>query len=210
VRSNKPPRLATWLLVRLASGKTRESLIGDLIEQHRNGRSAWWYWRQALGSIVTGAGSDIRDHKLLAVRAVLVGLAAMWAFGALARFSLQILWVFSSGGVYLGGHWVRLDYSWSRYRMYIAFLLTLLGSAGSGWIVGRFHRDHQTPMVFAFVISVVLGALVELLIQVSVVGWTVSPVVRYPQTLVLWFVLAPISIVIGSMIASHPRPIAFR
>jgi hypothetical protein len=210
VRSKLPPRLATWLLGRLASGQTRESLIGDLIEQYRNGRSASWYWRQTLGSIVTGAWGEVCDHKLLATRAALVGLATMWAFGAVARFLLQILWVLTSGGVYLGGHWVRLDYGWIHYRMYMAFLLTLLGSAGSGWIVGRFHRDHQAPMVFAFVISVILGALVELLIQVGVVGWTISPVARYPQTLVLWFVLAPISIVIGSMIASRPRPIAFR
>jgi hypothetical protein len=198
------------LLVRLASGKTCESLVGDLIEQYRNGRSGSWYWRQALGSIVTGAGGDVRDHKLLAIRAVLVGLAAMWAFGALARFSLQILWVFSSGGVYLGGHWVRLDYGWIRYRMYMAFLLTLLGSAGSGWIVGRFHRDHQAPMVFAFVVAVVLAAMVQLATQVRLVGWTIRPVVQYPQAVLLFFVLVPMSILLGSFLAPGPRSIPIR
>ena len=208
--TTQPPRLATWLLVRLASNEKRESLIGDLAEQYRSGRSASWYWRQTLGSIATGAWGEVRDHKLLATRAVLVGLAAMWAFGAVARFVLQIFWVLTSGGVYIGGHWVRLDYGWFRYRMYIAFLLTLLGSAGSGWIVGRFHRNHHTPMVFAFAISVVLGALVEILIQVSVVGWTISPLVRYPQTLVLWFVLAPISIIFGGVMSLGPLEVFFQ
>ena len=152
-------------------------------------------------SILVVAARETLDHKLLALRAVLVGLASMWVFGALTRFVLQIVWVFAGGGVYLGGHWITLDYRWIRHRMYIAFLLTLLGSAGSGWIVGRFDRNHQTPMVFAFAVSVVLGALLQLLIQVRVVGWTISPLVRYPQTLVLWFALVPISILGGGLMS---------
>ena len=48
----QPPRVAAWLLERLASGPTRESLIGDLAEQYRRGRSSAWYWRQTLGSIL--------------------------------------------------------------------------------------------------------------------------------------------------------------
>jgi hypothetical protein len=206
----QPPRFATWLLERLVSDEKRESLVGDLLEQYTHGRSAGWYWRQAIGSILAGSAREIRDHKLLAVRAVFVGLAAMWVFGFAARFSLQVLWTLASGGVYIGGHWIRLDYGWIRNRMYIAFLLTLFGSAASGWIVGRLHRDREAPMVFAFAISVVLGALVQLLIEVRVVGWTISPLVRYPQTLVLWFVLAPISILFGGVMSLEPLEVFFQ
>ena len=210
MRVTQPPRVATWLLERLASGEKRESLVGDLIEQYQDGRSASWYWRQALGSIVTGAASGVRDHKLLALRAVAIGLASMWAFGALARFLLQILWVLSSGGVYFGSHWIRLDYEWIRYRVYIAFLLTLLGSAGSGWIVGRFHRDQQAPMVFAFLVSVVLGSFVQLAIQVRLVGWSIRPFTQYPLLVLLFFVSVPISILLGSFLAPGSRPIPLR
>jgi hypothetical protein len=47
----KPPALATWLLNRLAPGERRESLIGDLIEQHQRGRSSAWYWRQTVSAM---------------------------------------------------------------------------------------------------------------------------------------------------------------
>jgi hypothetical protein len=57
---SQPPRLATWLLQHLASSPRRESLVGDLIEQYRNGRSATWYWRQVLTAILVGATRDVR------------------------------------------------------------------------------------------------------------------------------------------------------
>ena len=65
-------------------------------------------------------------------------------------------------------------------------------------------------MVFVFALSVVLGALVQLLIEVRVVGWTISPLVRYPQTLVLWFVLAPISIIFGGLMSLRPLEVFFQ
>lgn len=199
MRVTQPPRVATWLVERLVSGEKRESLVGDLIEQHHNGRSASWYWRQVLTAIPAGAATDIRGHKLLAVRAVLVGFASMWAFSALARFSLQILWALSSGGVYVGGYWIRLDYSWTRHARDIAFLLTSMGSAGSGWIVGRFHRDHQASMVVAFLVSVVLAAAVQLVLVVRLVGWAIRPLSQYPLMVLLFFVAVPISILLGGL-----------
>ena len=53
MKASHPPALATWLLTKLASGDKRESMIGDLIEQHQRGRSSAWYWRQAIGVIAT-------------------------------------------------------------------------------------------------------------------------------------------------------------
>jgi hypothetical protein len=201
VHSNQPPRLATWLLERLTSDEKRESLIGDLLEQYVHGRSAAWYWRQAIGSILAGSVRDIRDHKLLAVRAVLVGLAAMSVFGALDRFFLQVVSVLASGGIYFGGHWVTLDYGWMRNRLYIAFLLALLGAAASGWIVGRLHRRHQMPMVFAFLVSVVLASMLQMAIQVMLVGWTIRPIVQYSQTIVVVFVFVPCCILLGGLMS---------
>jgi len=47
-----PPRLATWLLHRLAVGRHCESLEGDLIERYARGRSNLWYWREVAMAIV--------------------------------------------------------------------------------------------------------------------------------------------------------------
>jgi hypothetical protein len=208
--SNQPPRFATWLLERTTSDEKRESLIGDLLEQFVHGRSAAWYWRQAIGSILAGSARDIRDHKLLAVRAVSVGLASMWVFSAVVRFALQVLWVLASGGVYIGGHWIRLDYGWIRYRMYIAFLLTLFGSAASGWIVGRMHRDRQAPMVLAYLTSALVAAIVQMAVQIRLIGWTIRPVAQYPQTIVLFFVLVPIAILVGGVMSLRPLEVSFQ
>jgi hypothetical protein len=88
MRSHQPPRLAAWLLERLASGPTRESLIGDLEEKYRRGRSPVWYWRQAIMAMLLSAGRDIRDHRLIALRAVVI----TWMF--------LIPWVFFTGWAY--------------------------------------------------------------------------------------------------------------
>jgi hypothetical protein len=69
MNSTHPPPLATWLLQRFGA---KEALVGDLIERYQRGRSIGWYWRQVLPAILATAYQDIRDHKWLAVRAILM------------------------------------------------------------------------------------------------------------------------------------------
>jgi hypothetical protein len=57
-----PPRLATWLLKHFAPTYRRDSLLGDLLEEYQDGRSAAWYWRQ------TGAALLISCPRLFEVR----------------------------------------------------------------------------------------------------------------------------------------------
>src|SRR5437773_2937636 len=99
MRTSQPPRVATWLVYRLASGPKRESLIGDLIEQHHRGRSAVWYWGQVLSAILAGAARDARAHKMLTIRGVIVGLAFLVLFKGFIQVPLTRLddWLFVTG-----------------------------------------------------------------------------------------------------------------
>jgi hypothetical protein len=67
VNKSNPPRVAHWLLERCTSGSQRESLIGDMLEQHQRGRSATWYWRQTITAIAFSFAADVWQHKWLAV-----------------------------------------------------------------------------------------------------------------------------------------------
>jgi len=58
MKASHPPILATKLLGQLVSGPHGDALAGDLIEQYRQGRSAVWFWRQALLAIVVSFTKD--------------------------------------------------------------------------------------------------------------------------------------------------------
>ena len=67
----QPPALATWLLKRAARGN--EALVGDLLEEYRRGRSAVWYWRQVLTTVVVGRSKPT---------ALALGVVAVYAIGS--------------------------------------------------------------------------------------------------------------------------------
>jgi len=52
------PVFATKLLRHLVSGPHGDALAGDLVEQYRQGRSAVWFWRQALWAIIVSFAKD--------------------------------------------------------------------------------------------------------------------------------------------------------
>src|SRR2546425_2422723 len=79
-------------MARLAPGERNESLAGDLIEEYQRRRSRAWYWKQVVSAIALEAARDIRAHRLLALRAVVTGFAALSACSwLLTRFGLNVL-----------------------------------------------------------------------------------------------------------------------
>ena len=78
MRPTDPPALATALLERFIPPRTSAGLIGDLIEEHRNGRSRAWYWQQTIRALGTSAFRQARTHKYQATSAIVLGyLSAM-------------------------------------------------------------------------------------------------------------------------------------
>jgi hypothetical protein len=69
-----PPKLATALLIRFVPGS--DTLAGDLSEEFARRGSRTWYWRQVMIAVLYASYRDVRDHKMLTLRAIAVG----WAF----------------------------------------------------------------------------------------------------------------------------------
>src|SRR5262249_52705869 len=77
--ASRPPRLADWLLQRLATGPRQQSILGDLHEQYERGRSVAWYWRQTTKTIVVGPMKQ-RLVWVLVPTVLTAALTTMWSY----------------------------------------------------------------------------------------------------------------------------------
>jgi hypothetical protein len=137
-----PPRIPAWLLRRFVSN---DALIGDFTEEFRRGRSGWWYWRQALGSVLLGAYQDVCLHKLMTLRAIVVGwgvLTVPWSIGRTFFFRLPP----------------------GLFEVSYVLFMSIVASA-SGWVVRRWHRPGMVLAYALFVLVFGLGWLVVLAVE---------------------------------------------
>jgi hypothetical protein len=203
-----PPRLAAWLLDRLTSGPKRESLIGDLAEQYRRGRSAAWYWRQVLVAVLVSTTRDIRGHKLAAVRAVVVS----WMF--------LIPWIFFTGWLYGSTRfWVidtlrgsaRLQDLWNVYQAPL-LIMWCLGSAMIGWIIARMEPNCRAGMLFVCAASQLPFSVRSVAAIWNLANAGLPFFVRFPMMVKIVGVLVviPLSLCLGGLSAKPPdrRPAA--
>jgi hypothetical protein len=72
--NREPPRMAVWLLKQWASPYRRESLLGDLLEMYRAGRSRTWYWRQVMAALILARARALRLAPRTAFGTVLMRL----------------------------------------------------------------------------------------------------------------------------------------
>jgi hypothetical protein len=80
-----PPVIATWILEHLTPGDSNEALVGDLLEEFKQGRSALWYWCQVLAAIAVGFSRELRS------RWTAVAFAAFWTIPLTAFWALVVL-----------------------------------------------------------------------------------------------------------------------
>jgi hypothetical protein len=138
----RPPLLATWLLTHFTSDGRSESLIGDLIEQYRGGRSSAWYWRQAVTAIGGGFVVQAWLQKWLVIGVVGLNLFLPYAYR------------------HFVSHWVTIvDRAW--YPRFINWLLKT--HLDLTWrMTHRFHLWALTgTVVWCALLALVAWALVR-------------------------------------------------
>ena len=139
----RPPVVATWVLETLGSDPRNDQIVGDLVEQHSQGRSQIWYWRQVVAAVIIGLFRQINGHKFLAVRAVVTG----WVAWYLVREAVA---------VGLSPTLVPLSMRLPVVVFFVWWIIWFLHCVICGSVVGRLHRANRIPMVLIFSFTVFL------------------------------------------------------
>jgi hypothetical protein len=203
VTGQQPPSVATWLAQRLVSGPRCESLLGDLIEQYRQGRSWSWYWRQVLAAILVVTVHDLAAHKTLALRTLTIG----WTLYYL--FSFPATWAGGIAEDWLSQHVILCAPAsfWCEFwqNQLSVELLIYVAAAGSGGIVARLHHKHWVAMLSLYAASL-------LLFECGMISWMAYqssapvPISRFALIVAnLTVVVRPVSVFIGGILGGSIR-----
>jgi hypothetical protein len=204
----QPPAFAARLLKRLVPAQDHDALLGDLCEEYQRRRSFAWYWFQILVAIVVRSWKDVRDHTLVAARAIVTGLVAQM-FLPSAFSSLQN--VLTGAGFMWGNRWIGLPWYWHwPYAQSLGMVMQGIWIAGDvtvGWLIVRLHRGHGVTMVLVY--CGMIGALraAGLLQIAKVTGWS-------PDLLSILYTAANgqirewLLLIAGGYIATRPPAVA--
>lgn len=186
-----PPELAKWVLKHF--GSANEALAGDLIEEYAR-RSAAWYWRQVLIAVLIGCGNQVRGHKLLTVRAVIVGWATLYISWYAVNLPVYKLYarVLMTRGLPPPWFW------WQHFYTSPLMFLPLIGGFLSGWVVARLHRTHRTAMVLAYLTTILLYGFPEWF-RLTVDSFSNSRFVPYLLVHVLTYSFLTVGILFGGL-----------
>jgi hypothetical protein len=145
-----PPRLATWLLQKLAPEYSAESFAGDLLEEFRAGKGNAWYWRQVLTAIAINSWRFLNTAVLTFFAAIAAGGAVYWLSG----FPMHYVRVFASRVYREVSWWLGVD----PFAYHVAGILTttIIWTAiailftAQGYVIGRLHRRFRKTVLLAF------------------------------------------------------------
>jgi len=163
-------------------------LIGDLVEEHKNGRSRAWYWQQTIMALTLSAFREARERKFHAITAIVLGYLSG---ASLCYFTTSL------AGRFVGG-----------YTAYVLFIpLGFLSAAVGGWMVSR---SHSRAMVFVFAIFCIIASAVALAV------YMLFPIDRMPLAmtvvvLTLDFIIMPAGVLAGGLFgAAHESHSTYR
>jgi hypothetical protein len=165
MRSDQPPRVATWLLRHFGSSPNNAAIIGDLDERYRHGRSRVWYWTQVIKAIAAGMAREVHAHKLLTLGAVTFG----WMLSL-----IEGLLVVSLGRVLRDTVILHPDAS-----LAVFIIVSCFGWIGIGWVLKKLCSPYERPMVLAFASTVFAAVVFIALVQLNVA----SPSIAHPVLL---------------------------
>jgi hypothetical protein len=162
MKSPEPPRFARLLLERL--GPQNEPLCGDLLEEYRAGRSRWWYWRQALAAVTSGAAGELWRDKSLAFRAIAMAIGIQ----ALIAMLLEPAWEhWLTGWVRALARAVQGADATTSSLMWAHMLAWLPACVCVGWLLARMHPEHRGPVVLSVVVFALLFGAPQLITLIS-------------------------------------------
>src|SRR5438128_8487391 len=205
MRSDQPPAVATWLLKRFGCRPQNEAILGDLIEQYRNGRHSLWYWRQIVTAIAVSSFREVWRQKTR----TLAALSAGWIIFAFYRSPLdRPLFQSISLQINFASMQFQIPPNWwiycGMYVLFLSFLTAIMGlivGALSGWIVAKFQPSHRVPIVLMFVASLCsywLFSLVFWIVKSGLVGLGIVPGHEIRSLLFLPFSFLPwVTIIVG-------------
>jgi hypothetical protein len=194
-----------------------ESLIGDLVEQHRAGRSAVWLWRQTVMAVAARVAATVASDPMVVGVAAVAGAVALalpylwmhvlWHYVVMvdrAWYPRAITWLARSSPPAIWPVVVFLHpWAWS----YMAGWCALLGVVA--WCLVRLWPNHATLILAVFLLSHVSQSLPSL--GRSFLDWShqptnpmmISHVLSYA---VFVFVAIPLSIHVGGRTGHRGKP----
>jgi hypothetical protein len=194
-----------------------ESLIGDLVEQHRAGRPAVWLWRQTVMAVAARVASTVASDPIVVGVAAVVGAVAlalpyMWMHVVvhyvvmldMAWYPRSIDWLARSSPPAIWPVVVFLHpWAWS----YMAGWCALLGVVA--WCLVRLWPNHATLILAVFLLSNVTQSLPSL--GRSFLDWSHQPTNPMMISHVLSyacfvFVAIPLSIHVGGRTGHRGKP----
>ena len=174
----------------LEQGGLDTVIAGDLLEERARGRSSTWYWRQLVMAAGIGSWNAVRQHKVLALRALATGCAMEWAL------------------VYAWNHWVPDITPFTIAQWTLQMTTALLTQILVGWVIARTHRAQQVPMVLLFLLGF------EAYYWYGVVRWITTwleytvpaPIfLAYSAMFTLTALMAGIGILLGGVVVPFQR-----
>ena len=186
----QPPRIAAWLLRHFGCSPNNDAVIGDLDERYQRGRPAAWYWKQVAITITASLFKEMSSHKVLAVRALLIGAGVFFASRYAFYFMQDVLIGLASWSRFWRHEWIPL--------MLHMGAVTVRGLFG-GWLVATARRQSRA-MVLAY-------AACFAVVQIE---WLVSAVLRGTTADFIYgicfIVITPATILAGGgVFSSYPN-----
>ncbi len=157
MRSTNPPRLATLLLQVFA---VDDPIAGDLDEEYRAGRSAAWYWRQALAAVLVAPLRRFDLHELFAVQGMFMQVVMLALISVTAVFTVKVTaWLIYREDV------MQMLLEPSVVRELLRVVLSFAAALVAGVAIARVHIRSRTAAVLAFSTVVTFWAFANLYVM---------------------------------------------